>query len=113
MVGRFTLEPYGWAMGLSGDIGVKGRPPTHVDFSAKDILQHLDWGVFAKGEIRKGRWGLLADGFLHNFPPQAIRPDLYDSAEITIQQGLASLALAYRIIDDRRGFARYLRGRTL
>jgi hypothetical protein len=49
-----------------------------VDFSAKDILQHLDWGVFAKGEIRKGRWGILADGFFAQLsasgdPPGSLR----------------------------------------
>jgi hypothetical protein len=97
----FILEPYGWAMGMNGDIGVKGLPPSHVDFSAKDILQHLDWGIFAKGEIRKGRWGLLGDGFFASGDPPG---PLYESANLTIEQGLASLALAYRIIDDRRGF---------
>jgi hypothetical protein len=29
---------------------------------------------------------------------------LYDNANIKLQQGMAQLALAYRIIDDRRGF---------
>jgi hypothetical protein len=101
----FIIEPYGWAMGLSGDIGVRGLPPTHVDVSAKEILQHLDWGIFAKGEIRKGRWGILADGFYAELSASGDPPGpLYDSVDVAIQQGLASLALAYRIISDRRGF---------
>jgi hypothetical protein len=101
----FIIEPYGWAMGLSGDIGVRGFPPAHVDFSAKDILQHLDWGIFAKGEIRKGRWGILADGFYAELSASGDPPGpLYEGVDVAVQQGLASLALAYRIISDRRGF---------
>jgi hypothetical protein len=101
----FTLEPYGWAMGMAGDIGVRGLPPTHVDFSARTLLQHLDWGIFAKGEIRKGRWGILADGFYAELSASGDPPGpLYDSVDVTLRQGLASLALAYRIISDRRGF---------
>ena len=59
----FMLEPYGWAMGLDGDVDVKGLPAVNIDIDAKKLLQHLDWGIFARGEIRKGRWGLLGDGF--------------------------------------------------
>ncbi|MFZ0712261.1 MAG: hypothetical protein WAM53_19630, partial [Terrimicrobiaceae bacterium] len=35
---------------------------------------------------------------------------LYESASLNVQQGLASLALAYRIIDDRRGFLDFYAG---
>lgn len=101
----FVLEPYVWAMGLSGDVGVKGLPPSNVNFSSKTVLENLDWGIFARGEVRKGRWGLLADGYYAalsgsgNFDNR-----IYDSASLNLQQSLVSLALAYRIIDDRRGF---------
>ncbi len=50
-------------MGLNGSVGVKGLPPSKVDFSSRTVLQNLDWGIFARGEVRKGRWGLLADGY--------------------------------------------------
>ena len=52
---------------------MKGLPPTHVDFSAKTLLQHLDWDVFAKGEIRKGRWGILGDGFSAELSSSGVR----------------------------------------
>ena len=56
-------------------------------------------------EVRKGRWGILGDGFFAQLSGSG-EPSgpLYDSANVTVQQGLASLALAYRVIDDRRGF---------
>lgn len=101
----FILEPYLWAMGTSGKVGVHGLPPSQIDHSAKTILQHLDWGIMAKGEARKGRWGLLADGSFAQLSAGGDLPaPFYDNTSIKLQQGMASLALAYRLIDDRRGF---------
>lgn len=101
----FTLEPYLWAMGTSGKVGVNGLPPVQVDYSAKTILQHLDWGIMGRGEVRKGRWGLLADGLFAQLSAGGNLPaTFYTNTSIKIQQGMASLALAYRLIDDRRGF---------
>ena len=37
-------------------------------------------------------------------PAVILRGPLYNNANIKLQQGMAELALAYRIIDDRRGF---------
>lgn len=101
----FTLEPYLWAIGMSGDVGVKGLPSVHLDYNAKTVLQHLDWGLMAKGEIRKGRWGILGDGLFAQLSADGNPPGpLYENASVRFQQGLASLALAFRVIDDRRGF---------
>lgn len=107
----FMLEPYGWAMGLDGDIDVKGLPSVNIDIDARKILQHLDWGIFARGEIRKGRWGLLGDGFYAKLSGVGdLGGVLYSSGGLTVKQGLAQLALAYRIIDDRRGFLDFYAG---
>lgn len=101
----FTLEPYLWTMATSGRVGVAGLPPVKVAYDAKTILQHLDWGIMGKGEVRKGRWGLLADGLFAQLSTSGNPPGpFYSSTSIKIQQGMASLALAYRLIDDRRGF---------
>jgi hypothetical protein len=100
-----VLEPYVWAMGLSGDVGVKGLPPSNVNFSSKTVLENLDWGIFARGEVRKGRWGLLADGYYAALSGSGnLDNKIYDSVSLGLQQSLVSVALAYRIIDDRRGF---------
>ena len=59
----------------------------------------------AKGEVRKGRWGILGDGFFAQLSADGDTPGpLYNNANIKLQQGMAELALAYRVIDDRRGF---------
>jgi hypothetical protein len=101
----FTMEPYAWALGVSGDIGVKGLPAVDVQASSKKILQNIDWCIMAKAEVRKGRWGIMADGLFAQLSADGTPPGpLYESGYLKFQQGLASIALAYRIIDDRRGF---------
>lgn len=101
----FNVEPYIWAMGNAGKVGVNGFPPVEVDFNSKTILQHLDWGIMGRGEVRKGRWGVLADGLFAQLSASGDLPaSFYDNTSIKIQQGMASLALAYRLIDDRRWF---------
>lgn len=101
----FVIEPYVWAMGIEGKTGVGGLPAMSVNMSSIDILKHFDWGIFARGEIRNGRWGVLADGYYAALSGSGdLGSVLYKSGTIQLQQGLASLALAYRVIDDRRGF---------
>ena len=101
----FNLEPYLWATGMAGKIGVKGEPPSSIDYRPKTVLQHLDWGVFARGEIRKDKWGLLADGFFAQLSASGSQPGgLYRNLDVTVQQGMASLALAYRVAERRAWF---------
>ena len=89
---------------MDGTVGVKGFD-THVDYNPLTVVKHLDWGIMAKGEVRKGKWGILGDGFFAQLSASGDTPGpLYNNANIKLQQGMVELALAYRIIDDRRGF---------
>ena len=106
-----VIEPYAWAMGLDGKVDVGRLPPMDINVDTKKLLQHLDWGIFMRGEIRKGRWGILADGFYAELSGSGdLRGVLYESGSLEVRQGLASLALAYRIIDDRRWFLDFYAG---
>jgi hypothetical protein len=101
----FSLEPYLWLAGLSGTTGIEPAPPLDVDFRSRTILQNLNWALMAMGEVRKGRWGLIADGLYMELEGSGeLGGTLYRSGTLEVYQGLASLALAYRVIDDRRGF---------
>lgn len=99
----FMLEPYGWSPGLYGRIGLKELPVAEVNQSPVDILKKLDWGFFTRGEVRKGRWGFLGDGFFAQFSaggdPQG---DIYKDLTVKSQQSMVTLALAYRVVDNRR-----------
>ena len=48
----FTVAPYFWAAGLSGDIASFGLPAIRVDPSFSDIFDHLDFGAMATPNSR-------------------------------------------------------------
>ncbi|WP_373504703.1 hypothetical protein [Aestuariivirga sp.] len=58
---RFTLAPYAWGVGLSGDVGVFGRGPVDVDIPFSDILENLDFAAMAVAEAHNGTWGVFVD----------------------------------------------------
>jgi hypothetical protein len=49
-------------MGIDGTFGVKGFD-THVDFSAVNVVKHLDWG----GKFLKNRSSLVHEGELKSY----------------------------------------------
>ena len=49
----FIVEPYLWGLGIDGTVGVK-RFDTHVDYNPLTVVKHLDWGIMAEAEVRKG-----------------------------------------------------------
>jgi len=107
----FAVEPYLWLTGLQGRTGVDSLPPINIGFNARTVLQHLDWGIMSKAEVRKGRWGLIADGFYAELSGSGTSEGpLYKSGDLVLQQAFVSLALAYRIIDDRRGYLDFYAG---
>ncbi|NGN44457.1 hypothetical protein G6N74_25640 [Mesorhizobium sp. CGMCC 1.15528] len=57
----FSVAPYFWAAGLSGEVGQFGLPPVDVDASFGDIVDHLDFGAMAIGEARYGRYSIFGD----------------------------------------------------
>lgn len=101
----FAVEPYLWLTSLEGKAAVGSFPALDIDFGAGTVLRHLDWGIMGKAEVRKGRWGVIGDGFFAQLSGGAsLEGNLYKSGDLVLQQAFASLALAYRVIDDRRGF---------
>ncbi len=57
----FTVAPYIWGAGLTGDVGVFGLDPTEVDMTFGDVLENLDVTGMIVGELHNGQWGVLAD----------------------------------------------------
>lgn len=58
---RFQATIYGWAAGVSGDVGVRGRQPQDIDVTAWDALQHLKGAVMASFGAEYGNWLFLTD----------------------------------------------------
>lgn len=58
----FSISPYFWAAGLSGDIAQFHLPATvHISPDFDDILRNLDFAAMVMGEARKGRVSFVGD----------------------------------------------------
>jgi len=58
---QFSITPYLWAIGMNGDMTVKGVE-SDVDENFSDILSNLDIALEAHFEVWKGKWGGFFDG---------------------------------------------------
>lgn len=56
-----AVSPYVWAAGMSGEVASFGLPAVKVDAGFGDILEHLDFGIMASGEARKGPYSFFGD----------------------------------------------------
>lgn len=58
----FQLTPYLWASALKGDVALGPlAPPTSINASFMDIVDHLDMAFAGQFEWRNGKYGILAD----------------------------------------------------
>ena len=80
----FSVAPYFWAAGISGDVGSFGLPPIDVDASFSDIFDHLDFGAMAIGEARNDRFSIFADVMYSKLGGDGETPGpLFDSVDVT------------------------------
>lgn len=57
----FSVAPYFWAAGLSGQVSQFGLPVIDVDSSFSDILDNLDFAAMAIAEARYQRFSVFGD----------------------------------------------------
>ncbi|MEN9864277.1 MAG: hypothetical protein RLZZ601_2041 [Pseudomonadota bacterium] len=57
----FDLTPYLWAPGISSTLGYNGRYIKTADLGANNVIGNLKSGGMIAGEVRYGRWGIMAD----------------------------------------------------
>ncbi|WP_313348718.1 DUF481 domain-containing protein [Paracoccus sp. (in: a-proteobacteria)] len=58
----YSLSPYVWGAGLSGDTKQFGLPAVHLDLGFGDVIENLDFAVMLAAEARRGGisfWGDL------------------------------------------------------
>ena len=102
---RFTLAPYAWGAGLTGDVGLFGLDPIEVDVPFSDIIQNLDFAAMGMAEAHNGTWGVVVDlnyinlsadtsvsGTLRKF-------DFNVDAEIEVTEFIATLMGQWRAYD--------------
>ncbi|NGO51066.1 outer membrane protein [Allomesorhizobium camelthorni] len=57
----FSVTPYFWAAGLSGELSQFNLPVVDVDASFSDIFDNLDFAAMLIGEARNGPYSLFGD----------------------------------------------------
>ncbi|MFI0844210.1 hypothetical protein [Mesorhizobium sp. IMUNJ 23232] len=101
----FTVAPYFWAAGLSGETGVFGLPPVDIDFSFGDIFDDLDFAAMAIGEARYDRYSIFGDIIYSKISSGADTPRgiLADSVDVTSETFAGLLGAGYAILDGPSG----------
>jgi len=57
----YSVTPYFWAAGLSGQTSQFGLPVVDIDADFSDIFDNLDFAAMLIGEARNGRYSLFGD----------------------------------------------------
>lgn len=100
----FRVEPYGWLTGLNGRTGV-GPLVANVDQSFSDIFDDINMAAALQIEARRGRLGILADGFYADLGSSGETPGpFYDDAGLDIKQFIGELAVAWRVYESPKAF---------
>ena len=104
----FTVAPYFWAAGLSGDVGMNiGRfqPTVDVDASFGDIWDHLDFALMAIGEARHDRYSVFSDLIYIKLSGSAGTPRgiVADEAKVDTETFAGLLGVGYSVLQDNTG----------
>ncbi|MCY1745377.1 hypothetical protein [Ensifer sp. SL37] len=101
----YTVAPYFWAAGLSGDLAQFGLPEVHIDSSFDDILENLDFAFMAAGEARYDRFSIFADIMYTKLGADATtrRGILADSVDVTSKTFAGLLGAGYSVLENQSG----------
>ncbi|MDW9368846.1 hypothetical protein GOB34_14340 [Sinorhizobium meliloti] len=101
----FTIAPYFWMAGISGDVGMFGLPPTEIDASFSDVFDHLDFGAMVIGEARYDRYSIFTDVMYTKISGERGTPlgILASDVEVTTETFAGLLGVGYALIDNSSG----------
>jgi hypothetical protein len=103
---EFTLAPYLWTSGLSGDVRTSaGGPTASIDLSIKDVLDNLNLGLMGTAEAKKGRFSIVSDLFYANISKKDdVTVDTSSTADIKVgaKTFFGSLGAGYDLYSDER-----------
>ncbi|WP_246413408.1 MULTISPECIES: hypothetical protein [Rhizobium] len=101
----FTVAPYFWMSGLSGDTAQFGLPTVHIDADFGDILGNLDFAFMAAGEARYDRFSVIADVIYVKLGADASTPAGILATEVNVTSETFSglLGVGYAVLDGPDG----------
>ena len=98
----FEFSPYLWAAGINGDVALgPAVPPVGVDVGFDSILKHLRMAFMGVLEVRYDKWGLIADLSYLSVKVDARGPAGFVDAELKNKTFFATIAGAYRFVDQQ------------
>jgi opacity protein-like surface antigen len=99
---QFELTPYLWMAGISGTIGIGNLPSQAVSASFGDILSHLTFAIMGTGEVRHGRFGVLADAvYMNLYQNDTTAPPGFSGTDVNVKQGLYTFGATFRATRGR------------
>lgn len=111
---EFTVAPYFWMAGMTGDSGLFGLPTVHMDQSFSDILPNLDFGFMATGEARNGRYSIFGDIMYTKLSSDATARGVFtNNVEVTSKTFAGLIGAGYAIIDEPNGHLDVVAGARL
>lgn len=101
----FSVAPYFWAAGISGEVGQFGLPPVDIDASFSDIFDHLDFAAMAIGEARYGRYSIFGDIMYSKLSGVAGTPRgiLASSVEVSSETFAGLIGAGYSLFETNSG----------
>ncbi|WP_143534184.1 hypothetical protein [Rhizobium sullae] len=102
----FSIAPYFWIAGISGDTAQFGIPTTvHIDADFGDILKNLDFAFMAAGEARYDRFSVIGDVIYTKLSADGETPFgvLATDVEVNSKTFAGLLGVGYAVLDGPSG----------
>ncbi|MDQ0561569.1 opacity protein-like surface antigen [Rhizobium mesoamericanum] len=98
----FSVAPYFWMAGLSGDTAQFGLPSVHINADFGDILDNLDFAFMAAGEARYDRFSVIGDVIYTKLSAdgETRRGILADDVEVTAKTFAGLLGVGYSVLEN-------------
>ena len=105
---KFDVTPYFWAPAIDADSTVSGQTAA-IDVSFGDIVDAADtlFGLSARVEAWRGKWGLIFDGMYIAITidedAQLQTPPVSVGIEVEVTQSMLDFAVSYRVAEVSLG----------
>jgi hypothetical protein len=108
----FGVAPYLWASGMKGDVAtLPPAPPAKVDADFEDILENMDIALMGIAEIRKDRFGILADLIYLKLTADGETPGgFFSGVDLDLETFVGTFEGSYRAVESDLGHLDLLAG---
>jgi len=101
----FSVTPYFWAAGLSGDVAGFGLPVVSIDADFKDVFDNLDFAAMAIVDARNDRYSIFGDIIYTKLGSDRATPRgvLATTVDVTAETFAGLIGAGYSVIDGPSG----------